>query len=80
MKTVTLRMLMRDPLKVKRLTRTGKPVQVTDNGQPLWIIQLATTKPDEKLRRREIEAELAEVLRGLRSQIPLSKLVLDSRR
>jgi hypothetical protein len=80
MKIVTLRMLMREPLKVKRMTRTGKPVKVTDNGQPLWIIQPAITKVDEKLRRREIEAELAEVLRGPRSKIPLSKLVLESRR
>ena len=80
MKTVTLRTLVREPLKVKRMTRTGKPVQVTDHGEPLWIIQPATTPADEELRRREIEEELAEVLRGPKSKIPLSKMVIESRR
>lgn len=80
MKTISLRTLVREPLKVKRITRTGKPVQVTDNGEPLWIIQPATTHKDEERRRREIEEELAGVLRGPRSKIPLSKIVLESRR
>jgi hypothetical protein len=80
MKTITLRTLVREPLKVKRITRTGKPVKVTDNGEPLWIIQPAVTAADEERRRREIEEELSEVLRGPRSKIPLSKIVLASRR
>ena len=80
MQTISLRTLVREPRKVKRITRTGKSVQVTDNGQPLWIIQPAATPEDEARRRREIEAELAEVLRGPRSEIPLSKIVLESRR
>jgi hypothetical protein len=80
MKTVTLRTLVREPLKVKRITRTGKSVQVTDNGHPLWIIQPAKTQVDEELRQLEIEKELAEVLRGPKSRIPLSKIVLESRR
>ena len=81
MKTISLRTLVREPLKVKRITRTGKSVQVTDNGNPLWILQPANgTATEEARRRREIEAELAEVLRGPRSKIPLSKIVLESRR
>jgi hypothetical protein len=81
MKTVTLRTLVREPLKVKRITRTGKSVQVTDNGEPLWIIQPANgTDADQARRRHEIEKELAEVLRGLRSKISLSKIILESRR
>jgi hypothetical protein len=80
MKTVSLRTLVREPLRVKRMTRTGQPVQVTDNGQPLWIIQSAVTPEDEKIRRLEIEAELAEVLRGPRSKLPLSQIILESRR
>jgi antitoxin (DNA-binding transcriptional repressor) of toxin-antitoxin stability system len=81
MKTITLRTLVREPLRVKRMTRAGKPVQVTDNGQPLWIIQPADgTEADQQRRKREIEAELAEVLRGPKSRIPLSKVVLESRR
>jgi hypothetical protein len=81
MKTISLRTLVREPLKVKRMTRAGNSVQVTDNGHPLWIIQPANgTDADEERRRQEIEEELADVLRGPRSKIPLSKIVLESRR
>ncbi len=81
MKTVTLRTLVREPRKVKRLTRAGNSVQVTDNGEPLWILHPANGTPaDEEHRRRAIEEELAEVLRQPRSKIPLSKIVLESRR
>ena len=80
MKTVTLRTLVREPIKVKRWTRAGSSVQVTDNGKPLWVIQPAQTAADEDRRRQEIEEELAEVLRGPRSKISLSKIVLESRR
>ena len=80
MKTISLRTLVREPLKVKRMTRTGQSVQVTDNGKPLWVIQPAVAEVDEERRRREIEEELAKVLRGPKSSIPLSKIVLESRR
>ncbi len=81
MKTISLRTLVREPLKVKRMTRAGNSVQVTDNGRPLWILQPAqSTKADEERRRQEIEEELADVLRGPRSKISLSKIVLESRR
>jgi hypothetical protein len=81
MKTITLRSLVREPLKVKRVTRAGRPVQVTDNGAPLWVIQPAHgTNAGDKRRRQEIEAELAAVHRGPRSKIPLSRIILESRR
>jgi antitoxin (DNA-binding transcriptional repressor) of toxin-antitoxin stability system len=80
MKTITLRTLVREPLKVKRMTRAGKSVQVTDNGEPLWVIQPAVTPDNEEQRRREIEELFDEVRRGPRSRIPLSKIVLESRR
>jgi hypothetical protein len=80
MKTISLRTLVREPIKVKRITRTGKSVQVTDNGEPLWILQPAVTQDDEEQRRREIEELFDEVRRGPRSKIPLSKIVLESRR
>lgn len=81
MKTISLRTLVREPLKVKRITRAGKSVQVTDNGQPLWIIQPANgTDADEEKRRREIDEVLDEVLRQKPSKISLSKIVLESRR
>ncbi len=80
MKTITLRTLVREPRKVKGLTHAGNSVQVTDNGRPLWVIQAAVTKDDEKRRRRDLEEELAHVLREAPSQLPLSEIVLASRR
>lgn len=81
MNTISLRTLVREPLKVKRMTRAGQSVQVTDNGEPLWILNPAKgTEADEEQRRREIEELFAEVLRGPRSKISLSKIVLESRR
>ena len=81
MKTISLRTLVREPLKVKRITRTGRPVQVTDNGKPLWIIQPAEgTKEDETKRARAIDDLLDEVLRQEPAKIPLSRIVLESRR
>lgn len=81
MKTISLRTLVREPRKVKRMTQAGKAVQVTDNGRPLWIIQPANgTEADEEKRRREIEELFDEVRRLPRSKIPLSKIVLESRR
>lgn len=81
MKTISLRTLLRDPRKVKRMTRAGKSVQVTDNGHPLWILQPANgTDADEEKRRREIDEILDEVRRQKPSKISLSKIVLESRR
>ena len=81
MKTISLRTLVREPLKVKRFTRAGKSVQVTDNGVPLWILAPANgTNADEAERRRAIDEILDEVLREKPSKISLSKIVLESRR
>jgi len=81
MKTISLRTLLREPLRVKRMTRAGKSVQVTDNGEPLWILQPANgTADDEAERRRAIDELLDEVLRQKPSKISLSKIVLESRR
>ena len=81
MKIISLRTLVREPLKVKRMTRAGKSVQVTDNGEPLWILQPAHgTDRDEAERRRAIDEILDEVLREKPSKISLSKIVLESRR
>ena len=81
MKTISLRTLVREPLKVKRMTRTGQTVQVTDQGRPLWILHPADgTDEDEAERRRGIDELLDEVLRSPRSKMSLSKIVLESRR
>jgi hypothetical protein len=81
MKTISLRTLVREPLKVKRMTRAGKPVQMTDNGHPLWILQPAdSTETDEAERRLEIDEILDEVLREKPSKISAAKLLEASRR
>ena len=81
MKTITLRTLVREPLKVKRMTRAGQTVQVTDKGEPLWVLHpAAPTAEDEAERRRAIDEVLDEVLRGKPSRISLSKIVIESRR
>ncbi len=79
-KTISLRTLVREPRKVKRLTRAGRPVQVTDHGHPLWIIQPVAGRDDSEQRRHEMEAELAGVLQEPRSATSLAKLILESRR
>jgi len=80
MRTITLRTLVREPLKVKRWTRTGKSVQVTDNGQPLWILQPAEASPDEAERHRVTEEILDEVLREKPSKVSAAHLLEVSRR
>jgi hypothetical protein len=81
MKSVTLRTLLREPLKVKRLTRSGAVVQVTDQGEPLWTIQAAkSAEPGEAERAKLIEEALEDVLTEKPSSLPLSKVILDSRR
>ena len=81
MKTISLRTLVREPLKVKRMTRTGTPVQVTDNGRPLWILQSANdTEADKAARRLAIDEILDEVLREKPCKISAVKLLEESRR
>ncbi len=81
MKTIPLRKLMREPTMVKKWTKAGQAVSVTDNGEPLWVIHPAE-KPveDEDERRRGIEEVFAEVMREPQSKISLSKIIKDSRR
>ena len=81
MKTISLRTLLREPLKVKRMTRAGKPVRVTDQGEPLWILQTADrTDTGEPERRRAIDGLFAEVLGGRPSKISAARLLEESRR
>jgi hypothetical protein len=80
MKTVTLSMLVREPLKVKRWTRSGKPVQVTDRGEPLWILQSAKAVVEDKERARAIGEILDEVLRERPREISAVRLLEESRR
>jgi len=81
MKTVTLRTLVREPRKVKRMTRLGQTVRVTDGGEPLWVLQPAGGTPIAKTeRRRAIEEILDEVLTSKPSKISAVRLLEESRR
>ena len=80
MKTIPLRSLLREPLKVKRLTGAGQSVQVTDNGKPLWVIRPAAREEDEEARARAIDELLDEALRAPRSKISLSEVLEKDRR
>jgi hypothetical protein len=81
MTTISLRTLLREPLKVKRMTRAGKAVQVMDNGQPLWVLQPADgTVAGEEERRCGIDEILDEVLHEKRSKVSAGKLLEESRR
>lgn len=83
MKTVTLRTLVREPLKVKRLTRAGQSVTITDHGDPLWIVQPAggpESSDNEAGRRKAIDEILDEVLREKPAKVSAAKLLEASRR
>ena len=80
MKTIPLRLLVRQPLKVKRWTRAGQTVQVTDNGEPLWSIQALAASTSEKERHHAIDELLDDVLREPRSPTSAVGLLEESRR
>jgi hypothetical protein len=80
MKTITLRTLLREPLKVKRWTRTGQRAQVTEGGEPLWILQPAKAGRDEGARRLATVKILDEVLHERLSRTSAARLLEESRR
>ena len=80
METVTLRLLMRDPIKIKKWTRSGKTVQVTDRGQPLWVIRSAKAVQNEGIPADEWEKEMQEMAREPKSSISAARIVIESRR
>lgn len=81
MKTITLRTLLREPQRVKRMTRAGTTVQVTDKGEPLWFLHPAEgTEINEQARQQQIAEVLDDVLREAPSKISAAKLLDLSRR
>ncbi len=80
MKTIPLRSLLREPVKVKRLTHSGQSVQVTDNGKPLWVIRPAAQEEEDPERARAIDELLDEALRTPRSPVSAAALLEESRR
>jgi hypothetical protein len=80
METVTLRTLLRNPAQVKNWTRRGTKVQVTDRGEPLWVIQAAEENENAETRSSEMEDMFKEVLAEPISPVSLSQLIKDARR
>jgi hypothetical protein len=81
MKTIPLRQLVREPLTVKRWTRAGQVVRVTDNGRPLWVIRAAAAQTvDDAKRRQAIDEVLDDVLREAPSRISVAGLLEEARR
>jgi antitoxin (DNA-binding transcriptional repressor) of toxin-antitoxin stability system len=80
MKSIPLRSLLREPVKVKRLTRSGQSIQVTDNGKPLWVIRPASQEENDAGRARAIDELLDEALRTRRSPVSAAALLEESRR
>jgi hypothetical protein len=80
MKTFTLRQLLREPNRIKRFTRAGQPVRITEDGKPLWIIQPATPLAAEAKRRLAIDEWLDQMLAEPVSSLSLSQIVKNSRR
>lgn len=80
MKTIPLRRLLREPLAVKRWTRGGRAVRVTDGGEPLWLIQPDPQYGGAEERAASVERELDELLREPASPVSLARLIRDSRR
>lgn len=80
MKTIPLRELVREPLKVERWTRAGQTVRVTNRGVPLWIVQAALPAGSEATRRKGIDELLDEVLAEPPSPVSLARIIQESRR
>jgi hypothetical protein len=80
MKSIPLRQFLREPITVKKITRGGQSVRITDHGQPLWILQPALAKGGNPERAGAIDELLDEVLRGPVCSPSLSKIVKDARR
>ena len=63
------------------MTRGGIAVQVTDKGEPLWVLQPASgTTEDEATRQSEIDELLDGVLQKKAGRITLSQAILEGRR
>jgi hypothetical protein len=81
MTKITLRTLLRDPLSVKRLTRLGHKIQVTDRGELLWMLQgVPNLSDDEPGRQSAIDEILEEVLLEKPSKISAVGVLEESRR
>lgn len=80
MKSIPLRQLLRQPVLVKRWTRSGQSIEITDNGKPLWVIRAAEDGRADQERAGAIDLLLEEALSSPRSPVSASALLDESRR
>ncbi|MCB1125229.1 MAG: hypothetical protein KDM81_01950 [Verrucomicrobiae bacterium] len=80
MKTIPLRQLVRQPTHVKRWTRAGETVRVTDNGRPLWTVRAADPPEVQPGREQAIDEVLQETLGTTAGGISAASLLEESRR
>lgn len=82
MRTIPLRRLLREPGQVKRWTRAGESVVITDAKEPLWILRAADRAETESdpHRDRAIDAVLEEAVRAPRGPVSAARLLDESRR
>ena len=62
------------------MSRAGQSVQVTEYGEPLWILQPVNGAEDESERLRLTDEILDEVLQGRPSMVSAVRLLEESRR
>lgn len=87
MTTIPIRELLRQPSKVKRLTRAGEVVRITERGVPLWDVQTAAL-PEASQTEIERLRGVNELLDDLMAEtplpahagsVPISNVVMGSR-
>lgn len=87
MTTIPIRDLLRQPAKVKRLTRAGEVVRITERGMPLWDVQTAAL-PEASQTEIERLRGVNELLDDLMAEtplpshagsVPISNVVMGSR-
>jgi hypothetical protein len=80
MKTIPLRRLLREPGQVKRWTRSGETVMITDAKQPLWVLRSADTVDSDPSRSLAIDEILDATLASPCSGVGAARLLEESRR
>lgn len=80
MKTIPLRRLLREPSQVKRWTRSGETVVITDAKEPLWVLRAADAVDSDPSRDRAIDEILDATLSASCSGVSAAKLLEESRR
>ncbi|MCC7376194.1 MAG: hypothetical protein IT581_16165 [Verrucomicrobiales bacterium] len=80
MKTIPLRRLLREPGQVKRWTRAGETVVITDAKEPLWVVRAAGSVESDPSRDRAIDEILEQALCAPRSPVNAARILEESRR